>query len=235
VRKADDDDSETASDGVPVSYGEPASEGESASLDETPFADKDDINTFVDDYIGCADVCLDQEWILEANGFHVVKAKIMHDYIQAATECAKQCRDNEVPHKDRAYMVVYEYTQNMPLSYYSGEQHKENYYLSALTINLFGVVDLSCTPNKLNYYGYRDFTGKQGSNNLAWLLIQDLHDKLWLLKRSPGKIPKIVMDDCGGQNKNKAVLHLTQYLVEMGYFRKVEFAFYIRGHTKNTC
>jgi hypothetical protein len=43
----------------------------------------------------------------------------------------------------------------------------------------------------------------------------------------------IAMDNCGGQNKSNVVLRLTPYLVEMGYFLKVEFAFYIRGHTNN--
>jgi hypothetical protein len=43
------------------------------------------------------------------------------------------------------------------------------------------------------------------------------------------------MDNCGGQNKNNVVLRLAPYLVEMGYFLKFEFAFYIRGHTNNTC
>jgi hypothetical protein len=104
-----------------------------------------------------------------------------------------------------------------------------------LTINLFGIVDLSRTPNKLNCYAYREFTGKKGSNNVALLFMQDLHDKFWLRKGSPGKILMIGMDNCGGQNKNNGVLHLAPYLVEMDYFLKVEFSFSISGHTKNAC
>jgi hypothetical protein len=45
----------------------------------------------------------------------------------------------------------------------------------------------------------------------------------------------IAMDNCEGKNKNIVVLHLAPYLVEMGYFCKVEFTFYICGHTKNVC
>jgi hypothetical protein len=65
--------------------------------------------------------------------------------------------------------------------------------------------------------------------------MQDLHDNLWLQKGIPGKSLMIAMDNCGGQKKNSVVLRLAPYLVEMGYFLKVEFAFYIRGHTKNAC
>jgi hypothetical protein len=61
------------------------------------------------------------------------------------------------------------------------------------------------------------------------------NDKFWIRKESPGKSLMIAMDSCGGQNTNTAVLHLAPYLVEMSYFLKVEFAFYIRGHTKNAC
>jgi hypothetical protein len=89
--------------------------------------------------------------------------------------------------------------------HYGGEQPRKKYYLSALKINLFGICDLSHMPSKLNYcYTYMEFTGNKGSNNVASLLMIDLHDKqLWLWKGSPRKSLMIVMDNCGGQNKNK--------------------------------
>jgi hypothetical protein len=149
----------------------------------------------------------------------------MRGYVQAATERAKQCRNNEVPHKDREYVIVCDYAQNIPLSHYGGEKPGEIYYFSALKIKIFGIVDLSRTPNKLNCYTYRKFTGKKRSNNVASLLMQYLHDKFWLRKGSPGKSSMIVMGNCGGQNKNNVVLRLAPYLVEIGYFLKVELAF----------
>jgi hypothetical protein len=42
------------------------------------------------------------------------------------------------------------------------------------------------------------------------------------------------MDNCGGQNKNNFFLRLAPHLVEMGYFLKVKFAFYILVQAKNT-
>jgi hypothetical protein len=121
------------------------------------------------------------------------------------------------------------------MPHYGGEQPGENYYFSALTINLFGIVDLSLHPNKLKCYDYREFTGKKGINNVASLIMQDLHDKFWLKKGCPGKKLTIAMDKCGGQNKNNFVLQLAPYLVEMGYCLTVECVFYIRGHTDNAC
>jgi hypothetical protein len=98
VGKVDND----VSDGKPISEVEPASGDE----DGEALFDKDDINTFATDYVGCVDLCLEQERILEADGFRIAQAKGMRDYVQAATERAKQCHDNKVPHKDRDYVLV---------------------------------------------------------------------------------------------------------------------------------
>jgi hypothetical protein len=89
------------------------------------------------------------------------------------------------------------------------------------------------SPNKLDFYAYREFTAKKGSNNVASLIIRDLCDKFWLRKGKPGKKLTIVIDNCGDQNKHNFVLHLAPYLVEMGYFKTVTFVFYICGHTKS--
>jgi hypothetical protein len=94
---------------------------------------------------------------------------------------------------------------------------------------------LSLSPSKFKCYAYQEFTARKGSNNVASLIMQYLYDKFWLRKGSPGKKLTIAMDNCSGQNKNNVVLRLALYLVEMKYFRTVEFVFYIRGQTKNAC
>ena len=40
-------------------------------------------------------------------------------------------------------------------------------------------------------------------------------------------------DNCTGQNKNNTVLKLLIFLVEMRYFKRVNFYFLVVGHTKN--
>jgi hypothetical protein len=94
-------------------------------------------------------------------------------------------------------VIVSNNAQNMPLPHYGGGHPGEIYYFSAVTINLFGIFDLSRTPNKLKYYAYRELTGKKVRNNVASLLIQDLHDKSWIRKGSPDKSLMITMDNCG--------------------------------------
>jgi hypothetical protein len=112
VGNVDDD----VSDGELTSESEPAYDDEAASDGEALF-DKDGIKNFVADDVGCVDLCLEQGRILEAAGLHISQAQLMRCYIQAATERIKQCRKNEVPHKDRDYVIVCNYAQNMPLPY----------------------------------------------------------------------------------------------------------------------
>jgi hypothetical protein len=98
--------------------------------------------------------CLDQERILEAAGYQVKQAKEMRGYVQQQNAAGIECRTSEVPHQDRTYVIVCDYAQNLPLPHYGGERPGEIYYFSALTIKLFGIVDLSLSPNKLKCYAY---------------------------------------------------------------------------------
>jgi hypothetical protein len=197
------------------------------------FKDDDVVGEMAKSFLG--DDCIEQENILEAAGNHVRQAKGIRHFVQHATEYVVHCRCEEVPHADREYVIVCDYAQNTRLPHCGGEQPGEIYYFSPLTINLFGIFDLSFTPNKLNCYAYREFTAKKGSNNVASLLMQDLFDKLWLRKGKPGKKLTVVMDNCDGQNKNIVVMRRAPYLVDMGYFKTVVVAFYVRRHTKNAC
>lgn len=42
-------------------------------------------------------------------------------------------------------------------------------------------------------------------------------------------------DNCPGQNKNRMVIRFFMYLVERGFFLKVNLIFLVKGHTKNIC
>jgi hypothetical protein len=79
----------------------------------------------------------------------------MRGYVQKQTEAAIQCRSSEVPHDEREYVIIGDYAQNLPFPQYGGEQPVDIYYLSALNVNLFGIVYLSLSPNRLHSYAYR--------------------------------------------------------------------------------
>ena len=134
-----------------------------------------------------------------------------------------------------SYCMICDYAQNLGLPHFGEEQPADIYYFSELTVNIFGVADVTRKPTKMLAYGYHEGEGNKGGNNVASLVMKALNDLGWLKEGREGKRLSIVMDNCGGQNKNKYVLRLALYLVELNYFKVVELIFYIRGHTKNAC
>ena len=45
----------------------------------------------------------------------------------------------------------------------------------------------------------------------------------------------MVMENCGGQNKNRMVIRFLLILTEIGVFKKSVNMYLVHGHTKNTC
>jgi hypothetical protein len=140
----------------------------------------------------------------------------------------------------------------MEMPYFRAEQPGDTYYMSPLTIKCFGLVDptgISSTTtvdNDANFiewrhilhaYVYAEGVPGCGCNNVASLLIKDLHDA-GLLDPTKGTGGHFIaaFDNCSGQNKNNYVLKiLCAWLIEKGFFRKVSVAFLVKGHTKNPC
>ena len=104
-----------------------------------------------------------------------------------------------------------------------------------LSIFQFGIADVTQTPTKLLAYAYMEDIGGKGGNNVASILIAGLKQLEWMKEGKCGKELMIIMNNCGGQNKNRFILHLAFWLVECGYFKKVMFMFYICSHMKNAC
>ncbi len=66
---------------------------------------------------------------------------------------------------------------------------------------------------------------QKGSNNVASLILKSLNDAKVFRKNEKGGELNIIFDNCSGQNKNNSVLRLIPYLVEVGYFKAVNFVF----------
>jgi hypothetical protein len=165
---------------------------------------------------------------MQVSSYHVEQAKVMRELAQTRAQEAKYDIANGVLHPNKRYFMVCDYAQNLGISHLRKDQPGDTYYYSPLTINMFGLVDLSRSQNKLDCYAYREFTGKKGSNNVASLLMHNLHRRGMLQQYSSAKQLSIIMDNCSGQNKNNHVLHLAACLMEMRFFRSVNFIFYVR-------
>eukprot|EP00536_Pseudo-nitzschia_multiseries_P010505 jgi/Psemu1/26139/gm1.26139_g len=90
-------------------------------------------------------------------------------------------------------------------------QPKETYYMTPLMVSILGIVDCSLLEGgSLDVFAYHKGIGDEIGGELT-----------------------VLMDNCDGQNKNNHVLHLANLFVEAGYFKKVNFMFYVIEHTKN--
>jgi hypothetical protein len=135
-----------------------------------------------------------------------------------------------------SYCIICDYAQNLELPHFGAGQPQDIYYFSAITVNIFGVTDVTKKPMTMLAFGYTEDQGGKGGNNVASLILKALRELGWIKQDgSTGKQLTIILDNCGGQNKNNFVLRLAPWLVECKLFKKVEIIFYVRGHTKNAC
>jgi hypothetical protein len=89
--------------------------------------------------------------------------------------------------RSESYMRIGDYCQEMENPYFGAEQTADIYYMSAVTIKVFGLIDPAGTSsvnrdnlreyrNLLKAYVYDESVAGCGGNNVACLFIKDLHN-----------------------------------------------------------
>lgn len=179
------------------------------------------------------------ESILVEASKHVSRARAQRSLVNRKIEEARQHQIDNKVHEERTHTLIADYAQNLMLPHFGSTQPGETYYYTPLTLYLFGVVDTS-DNDKCYTHIFREGDGRKGGNSVASLLLKTLK-KLSIMKEDENGSPitghelNVVFDNCPGQNKNNWVLWLVPYLVELKYFKRVNFIFLIVGHTKNAC
>ena len=87
------------------------------------------------------------------------------------------------------------------------------------------------------FYTYTGFERKKGMKNIASCLLCWINVKGYYYK-SYGKNNKmteitIIVDNCGAQNKNNAMIYFINMLKQGGLYWTANLHFYIRSHMKN--
>jgi hypothetical protein len=175
---------------------------------------------------------------IEKITLHVREAQSQRELVNELLAKSKEDALNDVPHCKRTYTFCADYAQNMDVPSFRGEQPGDTYYFSPLSVYVFGVADEFNNPGKSELMAlcYPESAGKKGGDNVVAGLMKYLQQR-GLLDERKGIGGRLigVMDNCGGQNKNRMVLRFGALLVELGYFEEVWFVFLIVGHTKNMC
>ena len=163
---------------------------------------------------------------------HLRRANAQRDLVDEKVLESKATSNNE--HGERKYTYIIDYCQNMGLPWFGGQQPGKVFFYSPVNVYCLGCVDQNDSDKShLIAHLYTEANGGKGSNNVASLLFKTLNQKGVLKEGEKAGEINICMDNCGGQNKNRMVLRMALFLVEMGYAKTVRFIFYIKGHTKN--
>ena len=156
----------------------------------------------------------------------------MRKLVQALMAEAKKCTEEQVDARELCVTLIVDYCQNMDMPSFRRDQPGETFFYVPMNIFCFGIVDCNGPDDILHAYMYNEGEGDKGGNNVASLVMKFLKDNNFLDGTKRKKL-SVVMDNCGGQNKNNFVIRLAPYLVLMGYFEHVQFVFLVAGHTKN--
>jgi hypothetical protein len=184
----------------------------------------------------------DNEVATMLHGEELVKVAARHvEMAQQQRALYQQKRQQAIDTVDRSpaervLCYVADYAQNMYIPNFAGEQPGATYYYSPMSCYVFGVVDGAI--DKLSAYMYTEDTAKKGGNNVASLLMHHLEHHGIVeqsVAQGPFKELNFIMDNCGGQNKNRHVLRLLHFIVKRRIANLANAIFLVRGHTKNAC
>ena len=115
----------------------------------------------------------------------------------------------KTPQSNRLYVQIADFAQNINMPHFGSEQPGDISYFSPLGIYLFGIVCPYLPKYSLLSQYFTEGEGAKGGNNVSSML--------WTSFKLDGFIEKgwkdglvgecvLVMDNCGGQNKNQMVI-----------------------------
>lgn len=185
---------------------------------------------------------------------HVLEAKEMRYLCEQKIQEGKETA--HLPPSERTVTLVGDYSQNIDLPHTGDEQPGECYYMSPVNLYIFGLVDVSLKEKKCKGFTYLESMGEKGGRNVASFILSYLYEKsvsihpiitdlyrndrildTSILLPSDCKCHElnVIMDNCGGQNKNNTVIRLALLLTFLQTFKTVNILFMVKGHTKNQC
>jgi hypothetical protein len=148
---------------------------------------------------------------------HVEQARAQRLLVNTKIAKARVDRSIDIPHYERTYTLICDYGQNMALPHFGSSQPGDTYYLTPLSLYIFGVADMSYIgregeeEDQSYAHLYKEAFGEKGGNNVASLVVKSLK-QLKLMQNDSngnpikGKELNLITDNCAGQNKNNHVI-----------------------------
>ena len=192
-----------------------------------------------DDTLKCHIAEEREEQLILGAAKHVKMAIAQKTLASEKIKAAVESESNNHRFRNKVATIVMDYCQNLDLPHVGEEQVGETYFYSPINIYCLGIVNAA--TNQLYAYVYSEADGKKGGNNSSSILLHYLQNNILDCRRDRRNCPtpiqelNVIMDNCGGQNKNRMIIRTAAYIVEKGWAESVNLIFLIKGHTKNAC
>jgi len=135
--------------------------------------------------------------------------KEMRNYANNKMHELLQDKIDNKPWKEMQDVFSADYSQNLECPYFGSLQLGDTYYFSPISILCFRVSNIGLKDHPLWACLYLEGEGKNGGNIIASLLMKHLVEMGCTNKtKGPQKELTVIMDNCGGQNKNQMVWYI---------------------------
>ena len=152
---------------------------------------------------------LKKEEIVVKMGAHVEAFRAQREYSKKKALESKLDLESSIAWPEKRYCMCGDYSQNLDLPHFGGEQPGDTYYFSPYNISLFGLVNH--VNEIMSAYSYLEGVGKKEGNNVVSLCYEYLFDNRSFLQPLGCKGGKNV-----GCQKLIAIVVTTVVLVRSG-------------------
>lgn len=149
---------------------------------------------------------------------HQRRSKKFYKKIQECTELSK--KNNKILSLSLDFMAVVDLPR-IPV--------QDIYYFRQLSTNTFGIYNFA--NDKVHTYVYHEGIARKSPDEVCSLLLHYFEN---FLDKEYDEL-NLFCDNCGGQNKNHAMIRFMMALVEKKMFKKINLYFPFRGHSFLPC
>eukprot|EP00957_Ditylum_brightwellii_P209111 15360387-Ditylum_brightwellii.AAC.1 len=139
---------------------------------------------------------------------HVKQNQAQRKFANEYMEQAHQDVQNNIEFSKHHFCLTMDMGQNLFNPALNAEQVGDTFYLTPITVLVFGVNDNSrpgpdCN-DLMNVYLWNEADGRRGSNNITLCLLKD-YKKRGFFNGTTNNSLVVIADNCSGHNKNEEV------------------------------
>ncbi|ETP00336.1 hypothetical protein F441_22243 [Phytophthora nicotianae CJ01A1] len=152
-----------------------------------------------------------------------------HSHSVAKEQRVRKYKKDKTSVSDDHAVIAMDFSQNLTVPSIASTP-SQWYFCSLLSVSCFGIF---CDNDGIQTnYLYDETASGKGSDQINPMLEHFLRTKV--LSEGKNRLT-VYAENCSGQNKNNYVIKFLLAQVNMGLLKHVDYKFFVKGHTKNSC